>query len=103
MGFIDLIERLRDKPEMTRRRILVGTTFTITALIFFFWLSVKLYNTSEPTPADLGVKESGPITETANAIGDFIQGTADRIKAIKNSFNASSTYMATSSSEIEIK
>src|SRR3989344_4443804 len=103
MGLIDLIENIKEKPEMTRRRILVGTTFTITALIFFFWLSVKLYNVSGPTPADLGVKEEGPIAQTASVIGDFIQSTGERFNTLKNMLIGLSTSIASSSDSIKIE
>ena len=81
---------------------MVGTTFTITAIIFFFWLSVKLYTVSGPTPADLGVKEEGPINQTAGFIVDFIQSTKDRFNDLKSAITASSTYTASSSESVEI-
>lgn len=101
MGLIDLIEKVREKPEMARRRILVGTTFTITAIIFFLWLSVRLYNSGNPTPEDLGVKETGPISQVSSVIGDFMQTVGEKVDSIKHAFSASTTSGAISTSSIE--
>ncbi len=103
MGLIDLIEKAREKPEMTRRRILVGVTFAITAVIFFFWLSVKLYNVDGGTPADLGVKETGPIEQVGSVIGDFMQTVGEKVDSIKQVFSSSTTPGVISTSSIEIK
>ena len=103
MGLIDIIEKVRDKPEMTRRRILVGTTFTITAIIFFFWLSIKLYNAGGPTPEDLGVKETGPISQVSSVIGDFMQSMGEKINSIKQTFSSSTTPGTISTSSIEVQ
>jgi hypothetical protein len=85
MSIIDFIEKLRDKPEMARRRILVGATFAITAIIFFFWLSVKLYDaggSSAPISA-AAVENRGPISDTINAVENFIGSASRSIDSLK--------------------
>jgi len=103
MGLIDLIEKLREKPEMTRRRILVGTTFTITAIIFFFWLSVRLYNVGGPTPADLGVKEVGPIAQAGTVIGDLFDSIGEKVNTVKKMFSTTTPTVNATSSSIDIR
>ena len=39
MPFLDYIEKLQNKSEATRRKILLFSSISITLLIFLFWLS----------------------------------------------------------------
>jgi len=39
MGFFELLEKLREKPENFRKKIAFAAVFIITAVIFFFWLA----------------------------------------------------------------
>src|SRR3989344_5111554 len=103
MGLIDLIEKVREKAEMTRRRILVGSTFTLTALIFFFWLSVKLYTAEGPTPADLGVKEAGPISQAVGTISDIMQSVGQKVDSVKKMLSGSTTTEENAQYPVEIE
>ena len=93
MLIADFIEKVRNRPEIERRRILVGTTFSITALVFFFWLSVMLYGAGGgPTTASVSDlnKDKGPISEIADIIGNFVGTAGQKISNFKNSINLSS-------------
>jgi hypothetical protein len=72
MGLINWVERLRQKPEMARRRILVATSFSFTAVVFVLWVSIRFYDISaiavSPSPVQ---KTDGPITQAGEAIGSF--------------------------------
>lgn len=95
MSFLDYIEKLRNKPEITRRRILVGSTFTITAIIFFLWLSVRLYDVGDFTTSVASVEKSGPISEVAKSVGDFISSAGEKINTLKNMILATTTATTT--------
>ena len=95
MDLIDYIERLRNKPEMTRRRILVGATFSITAAIFFFWLSVRLYDAGSSTASVAKIEETGPIKEVISSVGSFIDLAGKKIESVKQMILATTTATTT--------
>ncbi|MBI2474520.1 MAG: hypothetical protein HYV68_02350 [Candidatus Taylorbacteria bacterium] len=97
MSLIDKIEELRKLPEVSRRRILVASTFSITAVIFFLWVSIRFYDTGSPSPA-AAEKDVGPIVQAGEAIGDFWEtmrtdfaSVGEAIKDTASSSDATST------------
>lgn len=69
----DYIENLQNLPEISRRRILVGSTFSITAFIFIVWLSVRLYNLNAVDLNGKGTDEfsQSPFKDVSGAFEQF--------------------------------
>lgn len=83
-SFFDFLEKLREKPEMARRRILVGATFSITAVIFFIWLSVRLYSPADENVANVvKSRDNGPLAEISQTLGKFGESISEGVAAIK--------------------
>ncbi|OHA15369.1 MAG: hypothetical protein A3H57_01710 [Candidatus Taylorbacteria bacterium RIFCSPLOWO2_02_FULL_43_11] len=88
MSFLDWLDKLRELPEVNRRRIVVGTTFALTFTIFIFWLSVRFYDLGSKAVIGVEQKESGPIIQAGQAIGDFIESVKTNTASINSMLSA---------------
>lgn len=81
--------RLRQLPENSRRRILIGSTFSITAFIFIIWASVRFYNINEPITEKVVSKSYAetPIKEVTGAIGQFADSLGEGFRRVKGIFS----------------
>jgi hypothetical protein len=107
MFFKDHIKNLQKLPELSRRRILVGTSISITAFIFIVWLSVKLYGLSV---VDLDGKKNrdftkSPFEEIVGAIDQLTKtassGFGDVKKILEKQASSSLDSVTASTSELE--
>lgn len=98
MSIFDWIEKVRKKPEVERRRILVGSTFLITGLIFVVWLSVRLYGFEDVNKTVVAKKESGPISELFDTFGKFSDNFKEGVASIKNVLSSSTTTTSSTTS-----
>jgi hypothetical protein len=94
MGFIEFIERQREKPEIVKRRMLFVATVSITGLIAVIWLSIflatsgKLSGGVETSPAS-----DSPIEEVSGTLGSFFSSFKEGISAIESGFSATGTVL----------
>ncbi len=92
MRIKDYVDSLNNLPEISRRRILVGSTFSITAFIFIVWLSVRFYGmggvlaTSSKKTANIT-----PIKEVVGAFEQFTKSAGEGFNSIKDSLNSATT------------
>jgi hypothetical protein len=77
MGVLNFLDKLRRKPEMARRRILVGTTFGITGFIFLVWVTTTFYGLETISDSEKIAGEKGPIVEAGEVLSSFF----DKAKA----------------------
>jgi amino acid transporter len=57
MGFFEILEKLRNKPEEFRKKVAFLAALILTAVIFFVWLGVTYFMPHSP---DSKVAESSP-------------------------------------------
>lgn len=92
MWIKEYVNRLNDLPEISRRRILVGSTFSITAFIFIVWLSVRFYGMGEILATSTQKTTSvTPIKEVVGAFEQFTKSAGESFNSIKSALNSTST------------
>ncbi|HZS42750.1 MAG TPA: hypothetical protein VFA52_00845 [Candidatus Paceibacterota bacterium] len=100
-----LIQRLQQKPENERRRILIVSTFSITLVIFLVWLASFTHELMFKSNNSKTV-EINPITLLQNNLGNastglnhFMEASSSNIQNLPASSSSSSTLNATTSTE----
>lgn len=80
-----LIERLRNKPPKTRKRVAFGTSAAVTSLIFVMWLTVLNHGF-----VDNGIEaqqlDTNTTQQTASPLSAFSDNAATAFRELKNSF-----------------
>ncbi len=96
---LDLLDKLRQKPEGSRFRIAITVAGLLTAVIFVLWfsvLSVRFTDSGTLGSADSS-KVASPISAFGSNIGQFFFTISDAFKEFRQSistveYDASSTY-----------
>ncbi len=90
MSLADWLKNLQSRPENERRRILVASTFSITALIFVIWISVRFSSLESVGEASVSLvaKEKGPIKEISETATRLWENISKNMEAIKSSGNS---------------
>jgi hypothetical protein len=93
----DFFNRVRNLPEISKRRILIGSTFSITALIFIVWISVRFYGMNEPLNSNKKASSYAetPVKEVTSAIGQFADSLGEGVKKVKEAFSAGTVSTST--------
>lgn len=79
MSFLDIIEKIQQKPVKTREKILAASVIIIMAAVFLIWLETARRTFLE-TPPEKSAKELRPLRILSEALN---QGT----KTFKEQFN----------------
>lgn len=103
----NIIERLREKSEGARRMIAVGTSFALTLVIGFVWISTAFPGVvpGSPAVAQSGSGSTNSKTQTAQVlqaqetgpIKAFGQNVAQSFAAVKDQWNSIATYFSETS------
>lgn len=101
MSIFDFLERLRKKPEMARRRILVGTTFGITVFIFLVWSTTTFYGLESVGTGGTVASSNGPVDEVGEAFGSFFEQAKADIASVQAVLSATTSATTTAQSEGE--
>ncbi len=92
----DFIERLRQKPESSKKKIAFLTSFALVGLIFAVWLSVIYpdFRFREKQKQTAAAVETSPTSSFFENIKEGFSGIKSQIKNIKDSISSvgTSTY-----------
>jgi hypothetical protein len=72
------IQKLRQKPKATRRRIAFGTSLSVTGVIFAIWLTVMIQGPAVPA--------AGQQTQTASPLGAFQDNAGSAFSELQQQF-----------------
>lgn len=80
----DFIEKLRQKPEKTKRRIVFLTSFSIVGIIFVIWLSVVFSDfRKEDNLSNDPARGSSPLTSLSNFFSNSVSSIGEEIYQVK--------------------
>ncbi|HEY4503632.1 MAG TPA: hypothetical protein VJJ28_00785 [Candidatus Paceibacterota bacterium] len=77
------IERLREKPDHIKKRIAFLASFSITAIIFIFWLASFGVKSSSVIVEDTLAKSESPISSLSSSL---LAGVGDAVKGVRGVF-----------------
>jgi hypothetical protein len=72
----DLLEKLRSKPEKTRRKIVAALTAVIALVIFSFWLVATIWKIEHPQASDTAT------SSISSDISNFVQKAQNAAPAV---------------------
>lgn len=105
----ELIERIRQKPDSSKKRIALSVAFGFTMIIFIIWLSVvypDFKDTEDRNKRVAEIKEVTPISNVSTTFSSGFSGIKDQFKSIIDSlksFSTSPEYYSASSTQNQIK
>jgi len=74
---LDFLERLRAKPEKTRKHIAAAATGTIILIIFAFWLTATIWKIENPPAA-----ATSTIAALSSSVSNMIQSAQNNAPAV---------------------
>ena len=89
----DLIEKLREKPESSKKKIAFLTSFTLAGLIFVVWLSVIYpdFSFSEKQRQTANANDTGMFSSFITNMKDGISGIKSQIDSVKETISSIAT------------
>lgn len=82
------LERLRNKPQETRKRYALGTSVSVTGLIFVMWLTVLNHGFLSDDNEVPSLNDS-QVTQTASPLSAFSDNAASAFQQLMNEFDRS--------------
>ena len=99
----ETIERLRQKPERTKKRVAFLVAFCFAGIIFVIWLSVvyPAFRESGQNEQKVSSSEPSPLSTFEDTLSTGFSAITDQFKLFKSSISSLTQNINTQSSAIE--
>lgn len=94
-----LLEKLRNKPAETRKRYALGTSVTVSGVIFIMWLTVISFGSSgiEGSLQNSGISE----TQTASPLSAFSNNASSAFQELRDQLAGAEAVIGTTTDEVD--
>ncbi len=101
---LNLIERLRDKPDKKKKQIAFLVSFFLAGIIFVVWLTVIFpdFRKKQTEADEISRTEQGPTSSLANIFSvarESIDGQFGKIRDFVSNLSSNETYYVSTSTE----